>query len=318
MAQSADMAEGAAPKVRIPFWMRLKAWWDGHELTVREKQRTPYEMGDLSQDNVRYDSPEWASKRIEIMQEIWGKGMAGPGDAAYILKLVKPFALDPAFTVIDVGAGLGGPARAISEHFDIWITGLESDREIADAGMNLSTMAGLGKRAPVHYFDPDHYEFHEATIDCVFSKEALYLVEDKRRLLIEIINMIKHRGQLLFTDYVVAEGAPAKELQAWMRGEPVPPHPWTQKQYEEALTEAQLDVRIKEDITDEVYKIITANWSDFLSSLKGRELDPPTSHAISEAVELWTRRTRAIEAGVLKLCRFHALKKNAEKLLSDW
>src|SRR3546814_17120042 len=108
-------------------------------------------MGELSQDAVRYDAPEPRSMRLEVMQQIWGKGMSGPGDEEYILRLVKPLALNPAHTVIDVGAGLGGATRLIAEKFDIWITGLESDREVADKGMELSTMAGLAKRAPIHY-----------------------------------------------------------------------------------------------------------------------------------------------------------------------
>src|SRR3546814_15536869 len=118
---------------------------------------------------------------------------------------LKPLALNPAHTVIDVGAGLGGATRLIAEKFDIWITGLESDREVADKGMELSTMAGLAKRAPIHYFDMDRYEFRENSTDCVISKESLFTVEDKERLLKEIIRMIRPRGPLPFTDYVLAE-----------------------------------------------------------------------------------------------------------------
>jgi len=318
MAQTAKLGPEIAAKVRIPFWMRLKAWWEGYDLSLREKGFVPLEMGELSQDEVRYNSPEWLSKRLEIMQEIWGSGMVGPGDPAYILKLVKPFGLDPAFTVIEVGAGLGGATRTIADHFEIWMTGLEADREVADAGMELSTMAGLAKRAPIHFFDVDKYQFREASTDCVFSKESLYLVEDKKRLLYEIINMIKPRGQLLFTDYVLAEDARPKDVAAWKKDEPVTPYPWTLKEYEAALTEARLDIRIKEDITDDVYKIITSSWATFLTGLRGRELDKATSDAIEESVDLWTRRTKAIDSGTLRLCRFHALKKDAEKMLSDW
>ena len=231
---------------------------------------------------------------------------------------MKPFGLDPAFTVIEVGAGLGGATRTIADHFDIWMTGLEADREVATAGMELSTMAGLAKRAPVHYFDADNYQFRESSIDCVFSKESLYLVEDKKRLLSEIINMIKPRGQILFTDYIVAEDAGTKEVEAWRKDEPVEPFPWTLREYETALTEARLDIRIKEDITEDVYKIIKSSWAAFLNGLRSRDLDKSTSDAIEEAVDLWTKRSKAIDNGALRLCRFHALKKDAEKMLSDW
>jgi len=315
MALKSKLAARPGSKPKIPFWVRLKAWWEGYDLAIRQKQLLAAEMGELSDETPL---PELLSKRLAVMQQIWGKGMSGPGDEDYILKLVKPFGLDPAYTVIDVGAGLGGATRIISEKFEIWITGLEADREVATAGMELSTMAGLGKRAPIHYFDMDRYEFRESSTDCVFSKESLYLVEHKERLLKEIINMIKPRGQLLFTDYVLSEKADERAIFNWAEGEASKPYPWTMRDYEAALTEARLDIRIKEDITNEVYGIITAAWARFLSSLKGKTVDKKTSEAINDAVELWTRRTKAIDSGALRICRFHALKKDAEKMLSDW
>jgi ubiquinone/menaquinone biosynthesis C-methylase UbiE len=302
-------------KKKIPFWVRLKAWWEGYDLAIRQKQKNFADVPDLPQDEPVADTK---SRRMEVMQDIWGKGMSGPGDEEYILKLVKPLGLKPEHTVIDVGAGLGGATRLISEKFDLWMTGLEADREVAEAGMLLSTGAGLAKRAPIHYFDMDRYEFRKNSTDCVLSKEALYLVEDKDRLLKEMIQMIKPRGQLLFTDYVLTENADERAVYAWAEGEPQKPYPWTMRDYEAALTEARLDIRIKEDITDEVYAIITGSWARFLSSLKGKSVDKMTSEAVTQAVELWTRRTKAIDSGALRICRFYALKKEAEKMLSDW
>jgi ubiquinone/menaquinone biosynthesis C-methylase UbiE len=307
-----------AGKGKIPLWVRLKAWWEGYDLAIRPKQKADLDAGDLPQSAVGYEAPEPRSMRLEVMQQIWGKGMSGPGDEEYILRLVKPLGLNPAHTVIDVGAGLGGATRLIAEKFDIWITGLESDPEVAEEGMELSTMAGLAKRAPIHYFDVDRYEFREHSTDCVVSKESLFTVEDKDRLLKEIIRMIRPRGQLLFTDYVLADNADKRAVYDWAEGEPTRPNPWTMRDYEAMLTDARLDIRIKEDITEEVYGIITGSWARFLSGLQGKSVDNETSQAITSAVELWTRRTRAIDAGALRICRFHALKKEAEKMLSDW
>jgi ubiquinone/menaquinone biosynthesis C-methylase UbiE len=164
----------------------------------------------------------------------------------------------------------------------------------------------------------DRYEFRENSTDVVISKEALYTVEDKERLLKEIIHMIRPRGQLLFTDYITTEKADERALFAWAEGEPKKPFPWTMRDYESMLTESRLDIRIKEDITDEVYGIITASRARILSSLKGKTDEKKSTEAIAEAVDLWTRRTKAIDAGALRICRFHALKKEAEKMLSDW
>src|SRR3546814_14746691 len=111
MAPLSRAAAKPAGKGKIPFWVRCKAWWEGYDLAIRPKQKIPLEMGELSQDAVRYDAPEPRSMRLEVMQQIWGKGMSGPGEEEYSLRLVKPLALNPAHTVIAVGAGLARPTR---------------------------------------------------------------------------------------------------------------------------------------------------------------------------------------------------------------
>src|SRR3546814_18711553 len=136
--------------------------------------------------------------------------------------------------------------------------------------MELSTMAGLAKRAPIHYFDMDRYEFRENSTDCVISKESLFTVEDKERLLKEIIRMIRPRGQLLFTDYVLAEKADERAVYTWAEDEPKRPYPWTKRDYEDMLTEARLDIRIKAGITTGVYAILTGRRQEERSDRKER------------------------------------------------
>src|SRR3546814_19283319 len=131
---------------------------------------------------------------LEYVQSIWGKGMSGPGDEEYILRLVKPLALNPAHTVIDVGAGLGGATRPLAEKFDIWITGLESDREVADKGRELSTLAGLAQRAPIHYFAMARYAIRENQTDFMISNEILVPVAGQERMLTANTRRLPHHG----------------------------------------------------------------------------------------------------------------------------
>src|SRR3546814_6919624 len=80
--------------------------------------------------------------------------------------------------------------------------------------------------------------------------------------------MIRPRGQLLFTDYVLAEKADERAVYTWAEDEPKRPYPWTMRDYEDMLTDARLDIRIKEDITDEVYAIITGRSEEHTSELQ--------------------------------------------------
>ena len=75
---------------------------------------------------------------LTVRQWLWGPGFIIPGNAEYVLGLVKPFAPNPAMSFLDVAAGLGGPARAIATAFDIYITGLERDDDVARRGMEMS------------------------------------------------------------------------------------------------------------------------------------------------------------------------------------
>jgi len=48
-------------------------------------------------------------------------------------------------SILDLGAGLGGPARILVEKLSLWITSREISAELARAGMDLSIAAGMAK-----------------------------------------------------------------------------------------------------------------------------------------------------------------------------
>src|SRR5690606_22506608 len=106
-----------------------------------------------------------------------------PGDTAHVLELVKPFALDPAMTMVDLCAGLGGGMRAVVEAFGVWVDGLEPDRELAEAGMQISTMAGLAKKAPISHYAPESLDLRAGTVDCLLCRQLLHRLDDKPRYL---------------------------------------------------------------------------------------------------------------------------------------
>src|SRR3546814_18363193 len=120
--------------------------------------------------------------------------------------------------------------------------------------------------------------------------------------------MIRPRGQLLFTDYVLAEKADERAVYTWAEDEPKRPYPWTMRDYEDMLTDARLDIRIKEDITDAVYAIITGSWAHFLSSLKGKRVDKDTTARLATAVQRWTRSPRETDARAMALWRLPSTK----------
>lgn len=303
-------------KAKIPFRLRFKAWWEGYDLLVRHQ--------DVAGDGTAGEAaavapPEPEKAYVDLIQDVWGEGFSTPGDTDYLLELVKPLGLNPAMSMLEIGAGLGGMARLMAEHFGVWVTGVESNREFAEAGMELSTKAGLAKKSPIEVFDPENFEAKSSAYDYVFSKEQLFTVTDKMRLLKMIESSLKNRGQILFTDYVLAKkNGVTAGIKAWMEAESLKDPPWSVSDYETALVANRFDVRITDDITDRLRTQVTRTWSELMVAAHGGNGQVQLSSGLLAQAELWTRRVKAMESGDLRVYRFHALKKASEDLLSDW
>lgn len=309
---------GGAEKDKIPFRERFKAWWEGDAVDLPDQDPSEEYNFDHA---VRYEQKEedWENARLNLIQQVWGEGFSSPGDVDHILEMIKIFALDPAMTVLDLGAGLGGAGRTMCGKFGVWVTGLEANAELAEAGMALSEKAGMTKKSPVKVFDPENFQFKPRSVDCVFSKEFLYTVKSKQDFLEMVEILMKPKGQLLFTDYVLAKrhDIPA-EIREWAKHEPQTPHLWAIEDYQETCTELKLDVRITEDITASYQSMVIQAWADFIEATQPGSIDSNAAPALVDEVEVWTRRMQAMDSGYLKVCRMHVFKRDTDKTLSDW
>lgn len=307
--------------VKVPLKLRLKAWWDGCDVVVhqREGQAEPA-APPAPRRVIGYRDPDrpWQTPRAKLACMLWGEGFSHPGDTEHVLQLVKPFALDPAMTVMDLCAGLGGGARAIVEEFGVWVSGLEPDAELAEAGMQISTKAGLAKKAEIAHYDPAKIDIRAGTVDCFLCRQLLHRVEDKARFLRAIDRALKNRGQVVLTDFMLADPSRADSpaIKAWRESEGVPLYLWTVEQYAAAFKQEGLEVRVTEDMTAAFRSMVLRGWADLTSATDGASLDPELVHALVDELERWTRRVAALESGDVKLVRFYALKDNGIRALS--
>lgn len=251
----------------------------------------------------------WSPTRLRVAESIWGSGFNFPGGTDYVLELVKPFALTPQKSMLDMGSGLGGATRAIAKHFNAWVSGLEASPSVAAAGMEASERLGLGKRAPIAGFDPDTVELPEKKYDCVFVRQVLCPVANKARLIEQLRRTLKPNGQVLITEYVVREpGLDTPSLEAWRRGEDQLPQPWTIDELRRAIAACKFDVRVAEDVTEEFQHQVRQGWANVAKSLSGGGLAPEDAQALVREVELWARRVAALESGDLRLARIFAIR----------
>lgn len=320
-AEEESANEDSQPSRFDLFRERFMAWWEGREYgeetSAEDEERLPLQSDSQAPVKPLELPPEkkartviWTPERIKIAERVWGAGFTSPGGEDYILKLVGPLALKPERSVLDLGAGLGGPARAMVGAFGVWVTAMEPSEVLAAQGMEESTRAGMAKKAAVVSYDPESVELRRKGFDCVFAKETFFTVVNKRRLFGTIAKSLKKDGQLLFTDYLLAKSDPMRpEIQNWITYEPVPPELWSIKQTRECLENLKFEIRVEEDISDEVSYLVLKAWRTVLSTLKPGHLRPELGEALVDEAEMWLHRAAVLASTEVRVYRVHAFKR---------
>jgi len=277
-AQTAD--ETLVSGAKIPFKLRFKAWWEGRDLQVElEKARVTEDIAKVVADSpaakpaaaVEAGKPEilWPPERLRLAQEIWGAGYVSPAGDEYILDLIKPFALNPKLSLLEIGAGLGGSARAIADKFNLWVTAFEAEPLLVEKGVEQATKTGMEKRAALSLFDPEHPDLKNKRYDCILARESFFTVMNKTAALKTLLEGIKSKGQVQITDFMLPEGGQLTSgVKSWCESEPVPPVLWQVSQMRSALKKLGFDIRIEEDTSQDYRKRLLLGWGRFVAGLR--------------------------------------------------
>jgi ubiquinone/menaquinone biosynthesis C-methylase UbiE len=110
----------------------------------------------------------------------------------------------PGMRVLDVGCGIGEPARRIASRIDCEIVGLNISREQVRQGRELIAAAGLTARVDIRHGNVLQMPLPDADFDAVICLEAggdiCVRAADKPRLLAELRRVLRPGGQVGFSD----------------------------------------------------------------------------------------------------------------------
>lgn len=252
--------------------------------------------------------PVWSIDRVRGAERLWGRDAVGPDDVEGAIDAVRPFALSPSKTVLDLSAGLGGRARALAGSYDTWVTGLEPSPVLASLAMARSNVAGMANKASVTVYDPEVLH-HDGRYDLIIGDRVLHRIRQKEAFLDQLRLYTKGAGTMLIDDYVV-EGSPVswEQWNDWRREEPIEVHPWPRQRLSEELLQRNLDLRSVVDLTP-------AHRSHILARIRALGDELATSQTpdggvligLERELSLWWNRLRVLGSG-LSLFRFEVHK----------
>lgn len=119
-------------------------------------------------------------------------------------ELARLAALAPGMQVLDIGSGVGGPARTLAAEFGCRITGIDIAAEYCRAAEMLSDKVGLSAHVNFQCGNALDMPFGDAAFDVVWSQNTMMNMEDKARLFTEVQRVLRPGG--IFAFEVVLSG----------------------------------------------------------------------------------------------------------------
>jgi sarcosine/dimethylglycine N-methyltransferase len=141
------------------------------------------------------------------------------GGLAAVEALARRAAIGPASRVLDVCAGLGGPARFLAGRFGCRVTGVELNWGRCAGGRRLSTLVGLGSRVTMVMADAQSLPFTTGSFTAVVSQEGLLHVPDKGVVFGECARVLAPGGRIAFSDWIATsrlQDGERRRLAEWM------------------------------------------------------------------------------------------------------
>lgn len=254
----------------------------------------------------------WTPARLRFVAALWGEGFTGPGGEEEALRLSKPLGLQSSHSLLNLGAGAGGAARAITLASGAWVSGYEQNPALATAAAAMSKKAQLDKKAEIKPLDPAAPKLRANYYHHALVQEALWSIDNKAGLLSALAAAVKPAGQLVITDLTLGDApldpndATAK---AWMRLDRSPAHLLGAKDETALLARHGLDIRIAEEISARHVTQAVAGWRGMIDMLQHQRPVAQQALTIVQEAELWLRRLALIRSGRLKLMRWHAIRR---------
>lgn len=110
--------------------------------------------------------------------------------------------------VLDVGCGIGGPARMLANRFQCHVTGIDITTENIRTANLLSELVGLGAYTNFIVADALNLPFPENSFDLVWTQHAQMNISDKQQFYSGIHKVLKPGGRFIYYDIFSGEESP--------------------------------------------------------------------------------------------------------------
>lgn len=193
---------------------------------------------------------------------------------AATLELGDAMALGSGVSVLDIGSGLGGAARALAEAYGCDVTGVDLTPSFCVAATELSRWVGLADRTTFRVGDACALPFDDASFDAAVTIHAAMNIPDKPAVYREVSRVLRPGGAFAIYDVLQGEGGAVRYPVPWAR-DPSISHLATPEEMRSMLAAAGFDIRSEVDSSD-----ASLAWFRALAERVAQHGPPPVSFGV--------------------------------------
>jgi ubiquinone/menaquinone biosynthesis C-methylase UbiE len=152
----------------------------------------------LMEDGFDPDHP--SMEALAPYDQFHGRGLEATLEIAGLIQA------SPADHILDIGSGIGGPARYFANRFGCRVTGIDLTPEFCDVARHLTRLLDLEERITFELGDALAMPFSDASFDGAYSMNVSMNIADKSAFYREIHRVLKPGAWLVLSEVAQGEG----------------------------------------------------------------------------------------------------------------
>ena len=147
--------------------------------------------------------------------------------------------------IIDIGCGLGGPARYYAKEFKCFITGIDITPSFIEIGNEFNKLTSMSDNIKLLVGNGEILDFKNETFDGAYSQHVTMNISDRKKFFSEAFRVLKKDSFFAFTEHGLGP-----------EGNPIFPLPWADSSEMSFLLPPETTISILKDIGFSDIKII--------------------------------------------------------------
>lgn len=187
--------------------------------------------------------------------------------------------IEPDHSVLDVGSGIAGPARALARRIGCPVTGLDLTPDFCATARELNFLLGLEDLVDIVEGSALDMPFEDESFDIVVTQHAAMNIQDKATLYREVARVLESGGRFGLYDIMAGPGGDARYPTPWASAPSFsflePPD-----QVRTRITAAGLRLVSWEDVTPKALSWMADQKAEREARAARGEKEPPTGAAL--------------------------------------